>query len=110
MSALSFNTWNSLDGTGNYAAKIWARTADAGTASILASQGLTSITDNGTGLYTLNFTNTQPDVNYSLVGTAEGIVSYIFTTGTRTTTSVQIGVRNGANTAVDSGVNVALFR
>jgi hypothetical protein len=41
-----------------------------GTVAIRASGNVSSITDNGAGDYTVNFTTAMPDANYSLVGTA----------------------------------------
>jgi hypothetical protein len=41
-----------------------------GTVAIRASGNVSSITDNGTGDYTVNFTTALPDVNYAVAGTA----------------------------------------
>ena len=43
-----------------------------GTVAIRASFNVTSITDNGTGDYTVNFTTAMPDANYSFVATSGG--------------------------------------
>jgi hypothetical protein len=43
-----------------------------GTVAIRASGNVSSITDNGTGNYTVNFTTAMPDVNYSANITAGG--------------------------------------
>jgi len=37
-----------------------------GTPAILASGNVSSITDNGTGDYTVNFTTAMPDANYAV--------------------------------------------
>ena len=42
-----------------------------GTVAIRAAFNVTSITDNGTGDYTVNFTNALPDASYSLCGSAK---------------------------------------
>ena len=42
----------------------------AGTVAIRASGNVSSVTDNGVGDYTINFTTAMPDVSYSVVGTA----------------------------------------
>jgi len=42
------------------------------TVSIRASYNVSSITDNGTGDYTVNFTTAFADANYSVNGTASG--------------------------------------
>ena len=52
-----------------YAARAWVNFNGTGTVAIRASGNVTSITDNGTGDYTVNFTNALPDVNYAFTGT-----------------------------------------
>ena len=56
----------------NGAAKAWVNFNGEGTVAIRASFNVSSITDNGTGDYTVNFTNAMPDANYCLSGTAAG--------------------------------------
>ena len=46
----------------------WVNFNGTGTVAIRASYNVSSITDNGTGDYTVNFTNALPDANYSLAG------------------------------------------
>jgi len=53
-----------------YFARAWVNFNGTGTVAIRASGNVTSITDNGTGDYTVNFTTAMPDVNYSIVGSA----------------------------------------
>jgi hypothetical protein len=55
--------------------RAWVNFNGTGTPAIRASFNVSSITDNGTGDYTINFTNALPDANYSAlvsgnVGTA----------------------------------------
>jgi hypothetical protein len=45
-------------------AKVWVNFNGTGTVAIRASYNVSSITDNGTGDYTINFTNALPDANY----------------------------------------------
>ncbi len=47
-----------------YGCRAWVNFNGTGTVAIRASGNVTSITDNGTGDYTVNFTNAMPDVNY----------------------------------------------
>jgi hypothetical protein len=47
-----------------YAARAWVNFNGTGTVAIRASGNVTSITDNGTGDYTVNFTTAMPDINY----------------------------------------------
>lgn len=45
--------------------RAWVNFNGTGTVAIRASFNVSSITDNGTGDYTVNFTNAMPDTNYS---------------------------------------------
>jgi hypothetical protein len=65
-----------------YMCRAWVNFNGTGTVAIRASGNVTSITDNGTGDYTVNFTTAMPDVNYAVNASA----------GTNTlTTPVQLG-------------------
>jgi hypothetical protein len=55
----SISTSNSL--------RAWVNFNGTGTVAIRASFNVTSITDNGTGDYTVNFTNAMTDANYAVV-------------------------------------------
>tara|TARA_R100000458_G_scaffold45322_1_gene43541 strand:+ start:511 stop:1005 length:495 start_codon:yes stop_codon:yes gene_type:complete len=54
-------------------AKVWIRMDGTGTISINGSYGVSSITDNGTGDYTINFSSAFSDTNYCVV---TGMASY----------------------------------
>jgi hypothetical protein len=59
-----------LNATGSapiYAARAWVNFNGTGTVAIRASGNVSSITDNATGDYTVNFTTAMPDANYSPV-------------------------------------------
>ena len=49
--------------------RAWVNFNGTGTVAIRASFNVSSITDNGTGDYTVNFTNALPDANYASVTT-----------------------------------------
>ena len=49
-------------------AKAWVNFNGTGTVAIRASYNVSSITDNGTGDYTVNFTNAFADANYAVTG------------------------------------------
>jgi len=51
--------------TGQYAAKAWVNFNGTGTVAIGASGNVSSITDNGTGLYTINFTAALADTSFA---------------------------------------------
>ena len=48
-----------------FMARAWVNFNGTGTVAIRASGNVSSITDNGTGNYTVNFTTAMPDANYS---------------------------------------------
>lgn len=70
---LSTTTWYRITSSaiGNigtaplYASRAWVNFNGTGTVAIRASGNVTSITDNGTGNYTVNFTTAMSDENYS---------------------------------------------
>lgn len=68
MSTLRVNTIQNVAGSGdpaiNGAAKAWVNFNGTGTVAIRASFNVSSITDNGVGVYRVNFTNAMPDTNY----------------------------------------------
>jgi len=51
-----------------YGCRSWVNFNGTGTVAIRSSGNVTSITDNGVGDYTVNFTNAMPDVNYTVCG------------------------------------------
>jgi hypothetical protein len=53
-----------------YGCRAWVNFNGTGTVAIRASGNVTSITDNGVGDYTVNFTTAMPDVNYSVIQSA----------------------------------------
>jgi len=88
-----------------------------GTPAIRASFNVSSITDNGTGDYTVNFTTAMPDANYS-VSTAVGLnvvasIAYVVAVGQSfsTTTATRVTTWNGSPAVTDCPyVNVSIFR
>ena len=60
----SVNPSTTIDGI-NYSCRTWVNFNGTGTVAIRASGNVTSITDNGTGNYTVNFTTAMSDENYS---------------------------------------------
>ncbi len=51
----------------SYSARAWVNFNGTGTVAIRDSGNVSSITDNGTGDYTVNFTTAMSDANYSAV-------------------------------------------
>lgn len=105
-----------------YGCRAWVNFNGTGTVAIRASGNVTSITDNGTGDYTVNFTTAMPDANYSYVGssganqaTPTTAVTNIRGTTTVSTTSFRFGLvfaANGGSTGLtdESYVHIAIFR
>jgi hypothetical protein len=104
-----------------YGCRAWVNFNGTGTVAIRASGNVSSITDNGTGDYTINFTNALPDANYSVVGmsdpaTGSGLNQQWFITcnnqGTaRTASLVRIVSLTYGLAAIDSAINqIAIFR
>ena len=99
-------------------AKAFVNFDGTGTVTIRNGFNVSSITDNGTGNYTVNFTNAMVDDNYTATCGAKYSTTTIAglvceTTGTtRATTSLGIRTSNSSNAAaVDlPAVQVAIFR
>jgi len=62
---INFNGWINDDGSENYKCRAWVNFQGTGTVAIRASGNVSSITDNGTGNYTVNFTTAMVDANYA---------------------------------------------
>ena len=100
-----------------YMCRAWVNFNGTGTVAIRASGNVSSITDNGVGDYTVNFTTAMPDVNYATVGTSNAAAStgkvVLFSGGTAPTVSlVRIFNDIASNlTGQDSSImNVSIFR
>jgi hypothetical protein len=98
-----------------YACRAWVNFNGTGTVAIRASGNVSSITDNGTGNYTVNFTTAMPDANYATTGTSRSSgISNGMTLGTvsTATTNVVVSTTSGsANASLDTPeVCVAIFR
>ena len=91
--------------------KAWVNFNGTGVVAIRASYNVSSITDNGAGDYTVNFTTAFADANYAMTGTAsldarsETIAITGYTEATRLSGSVRINSRYN-NSIVPSGINV----
>ena len=100
-----------------YGCRAWVNFNGTGTVAIRASGNVTSITDNGTGDYTVNFTTAMPDANYSsvvLLGYAAAVAtdtSRNNTGKTWATSSFRFVNQVAGSVAVDyEFLNVAVFR
>lgn len=97
-----------------YACRAWVNFNGTGTVAIRASGNVTSITDNGTGDYTVNMTTAMQDVNFGAVTTASGTTFssfFEYETYTRTTTTYRLRSSNSAGTLTDRAtICVSIFR
>ncbi len=105
----------------SYSARAWVNFNGTGTVAIRASGNVSSITDNGTGDYTINFMTAMPDANFAPVITCGDTGSSALfaasqndaTSGNTTTTMrFKIKYQSGATTTVsDANIcAVAIFR
>ncbi len=62
---IKYDKWINDDNSENYKCRAWVNFNGVGTVAIRASGGVSSITDNGVGDYTISFTTAMPDANYS---------------------------------------------
>jgi len=58
-----------------YGCRAWVNFDGTGTVAIRASGNVSSITDNGTGDFTVNFSTAMPDTNFSGVVSGSGVVN-----------------------------------
>jgi hypothetical protein len=105
----------------SYSARAWVNFNGTGTVAIRESGNVSSITDNGNGEYTVNFTTAMSDVNYAVSGCARGDTAITNGGGlalkiglTQSTTAIRIstlGFGSSSIIADDSPeVSVAIFR
>jgi len=110
---------NALGTAPIYACRAWVNFNGTGTVAIRASGNVSSITDNGTGNYTVNFTTAMPDANYAWSGSARcpsangtGIQEYI--TDSQTSSSLTVRVLQNASSLTQASdgdiVRVSVFR
>lgn len=98
--------------------RAWVNFNGTGTVAIRASFNVSSITDNGTGQYTVNFTNAFADANYAInvTGTLTGgssSTAFIGTTdgANNLAGSAKVQFLNGSFAYTDpSNANASVFR
>jgi hypothetical protein len=98
----------------SYTCRAWVNFNGTGTVAIVGSGNVSSITDNGTGNYTVNFTTAMSDANYSCVASTDptggssniSAGPVVFSTG-----SVQVATELANGVAIDRSIfTVAIFR
>jgi hypothetical protein len=109
-----------------YGCRAWVSfNAGSGTPVINASGNVSSITDDGVGLFTVNFTTAMPDINYSATASTNGFSSTNTNqyasirhdggapnSGTTLKTTTGVSLCSGDGGTMRDGVdyNVAIFR
>lgn len=97
----------------SYSARAWVNFNGTGTVAIRASGNVSSITDLGTGYYTVNFTTAMSDSNYSIVGNTNGYDFVTFAAGgpSQTTSAFNLfTVDTGTNGVDNAYVFLCVFR
>ena len=100
-----------------YGCRAWVSFNGTGTPAIRGSGNVSSITDNGTGDYTVNFTTAMPDANYCVSGTAGSngtayaMMASPFFASAQTITTSRVVFFSDAGALQDSDFNsLAYFR
>jgi hypothetical protein len=102
-----------------YACRAWVNFNGAGTVAIRTGGNVSSITDNGTGDYTVNLTTAMQDANYACVGSCgfdgvspAGADNVAIFPSVRTASSIRVrSLQTTNNTYEDTDVmNVVFFR
>jgi hypothetical protein len=110
-STAKFDTWQNSAGKPLYGARAWVNFNGTGTVAIRGSANVSSITDNGTGSFSVNFSNALEDANYAVsicVGHPAGsptapMVSPLNTaTAVPSTTAFSLYTLNGSFSATDA--------
>jgi hypothetical protein len=96
-----------------YMCRAWVNFNGTGTVAIRASGNVSSITDNGVGFYTVNFTTSMPDANYSVSG-AWGLPvvggESVRIQSAPTTSSITVGTSSSGAAYDAAYVTVSIFR
>ena len=96
--------------------KAWVNFNGTGTVSIRGSANISSITDNGAGNYTLNFTTALADANYAVAGFAAestftvGMLVSNFGTLTQTTSAFRFNTTYAGSSLDCTQVHVTIIR
>ena len=128
MSTIKADTLSNLAGTQSVpvstvaqgVSRAWVNFNGIGTVAIRAAFNVSSITDNGTGDYTLNFTNAMADANFAMNVTVNGNPSNTYICigfdgsagAAKTTSSARVGVltTNGFGREDSPHISVSIFR
>ena len=111
------NVTNAPGSAPRFFPRAWVNFNGTGTPAIRSSGNVSSITDNGTGDYTINFTTAMPDANYAAIVTAGDTTTaaasaYVGWAAVYAAGSLRIGVsNNNTDLSIDApNINVVIFR
>lgn len=96
--------------------KAWVNFDGTSTVAIRAAYNVSSITDNGTGDYTVNFTTAMSDANYAVAGCSSAgndstVRAVQENTGSaRSTTALRVETTNYVSVEDASSVSISIFR
>ena len=100
-----------------YGVRAWVNFNGTGTVAIRDGGNVSSITDNGTGNYTINFTNNMPDVNYAVnaisaysLTTNGALLVEIFGFNNQTVSGVRVQNRNSSANYDAVSIQLAVIR
>lgn len=92
-----------------FACRAWVNFNGIGTVSIRGSGNVSSVTDNSTGNYTVNFAVAMPDTSYAAVGMSDS--GYPVGMLSQASGSINVRTSNFNNAVVDvDRVSIAIFR
>lgn len=94
----------------NQACKMWINFNGTGTIAIRDSMGVSSIVDNGTGDYTINFEQNMADADYAVGFSSRANRTRLNSTTAKTASSVHIVTVNSSNAlADDDDISLIVF-
>lgn len=98
----------------SYTCRAWVNFKGTGTVAILGSGNVTSITDNNTGDYTVNFTTAMPDANYSYTfgkrSSTTNSSTAVVVNGTPIASAFYVATLENNNLTDASNVSIHFFR
>jgi len=106
---------DALNATGSapiYACRAWVNFNGTGTVAINGSGNVSSVSDGGTGIYTVNFATAMPDVNYTgLAGSnLSDIGNVLYLRASSTSSGANLNSYGNSGLQDASEINFAVFR
>ena len=83
-------------------ASVWVNFNGQGTVAIRDSENVSSLTDTGTGTYTINFTTPLADTNYAMSTVCDDDTTAVSAGGGKLVGSSSMATKNSAGTPLDT--------